>query len=73
MIENEFDQIINQQKPYHKKLTNKLINEMKESIFYQRPLMSIEELIGPCEMYPDTEKEEQIICLACRNLNSCKQ
>ena len=56
MIEDEFDQIIKVQKQHHKNLTDKLIKEIHHSIFYQRHLKSSEELVGPCEMYPDSEK-----------------
>ena len=56
MIEDEFNHIITTQKQHHKNLTDKLIEKIRSSIFHQRPLKSTEELIGPCEMYTDTEK-----------------
>ena len=56
MMKKECEQIITKQKLHHKNLTKTLIDKIENIIFYQRPLRSVEELVGPCEMYPDTEK-----------------
>lgn len=57
MAEDEFEKIWETQRSFHSEtLTDKLKSEVKNAIFYQRPLRSQRGLIGKCSFEPDKKR-----------------
>lgn len=57
MAEDEFEKIWETQRSFHSEtLTDKLKTEVKNAIFYQRPLRSQRGLIGKCSFEPDKKR-----------------
>lgn len=53
MLEQEFCDIWKNQKSYHPRIyTNQAYEDIKDTIFYQRPLKSKQEHIGTCTLFP---------------------
>jgi len=50
MIEQEFELLWTEQRKYHEYLTDDLKKNVRDAIFYQRPLKSMAGLIGPCSL-----------------------
>jgi CRISPR-associated endonuclease Csn1 len=54
MVEEEFDYIWAEQNRHHGELTEKLREEIRETIFYQRPLKPVP--VGRCTFFPEEER-----------------
>jgi CRISPR-associated endonuclease Csn1 len=54
MVEAEFELIWDTQAKYHQELTDKLKAELKNLIFYQRPLKK--QLVGKCTLEPEEDR-----------------
>ena len=53
MVEAEFDSIVGKQKDYHPAvLTNELVDELRDLIFFQRPTFWRESTLGKCDLEP---------------------
>lgn len=62
IIEEEYNIIMNEQKKYHKELTDDIINEIFNIIFYQRPLKP--QKVGKCGLVPEETKLRKAHVLA---------
>lgn len=62
LIEEEYNIIMNEQKKYHKELTDDIINEIFNIIFYQRPLKP--QKVGKCSLVPEDTKLKKAHVLA---------
>lgn len=62
IIEEEYNIIMNEQKKYHKELTDDIINEIFNIIFYQRPLKP--QKVGKCSLVPEDTKLRKAHVLA---------
>lgn len=62
IVEEEYNIIMNEQKKYHKELTDDIINEIFNIIFYQRPLKP--QKVGKCSLVPEDIKLKKAHVLA---------
>ncbi len=62
LIEEEYNLIMNEQKNHHKELTDDIINEIFNIIFYQRPLKK--QIIGKCSLTGEGTKLKKAHVLA---------
>lgn len=62
LIEEEYNIIMNEQKKYHKELTDDIINGIFNIIFYQRPLKP--QKVGKCSLVPEDTKLKKAHVLA---------
>ncbi len=62
LIEEEYNLIMNEQKNHHKELTDDIINEIFNIIFYQRPLKK--QIIGKCSLTGEDTKLKKAHVLA---------
>ena len=62
LIEEEYNLIMNEQKNHHKELTDDIINEIFNIIFYQRPLKK--QIIGKCSLTGEDTKLHKAHVLA---------
>lgn len=62
IIEEEYNIIMNEQKKYHKELTDDIINEIFNIIFYQRQLKP--QKVGKCSLVPEETKLRKAHVLA---------
>lgn len=62
IMEEEYNIIMNEQKKYHKELTDDIINEIFNIIFYQRPLKP--QKVGKCSLVPAETKLRKAHVLA---------
>ncbi len=62
LIEEEYNLIMNEQKKHHKELTDDIINEIFNIIFYQRPLKK--QIIGKCSLTGEDTKLHKAHVLA---------
>lgn len=62
LIEEEYNLIMNEQKKHHKELTDDIINEIFNIIFYQRPLKK--QIIGKCSLTGEDTKLKKAHVLA---------
>ncbi len=67
LYEEEFEQLWDSQARFHPELRgNRLRDALRHAIFYQRPLMSKQGLIGPCEFMPNRRRMPRASLLAQR-------
>lgn len=62
IVEEEYNIIMNEQRKYHKELTDDIINEIFNIIFYQRPLKP--QKVGKCSLVPEDVKLKKAHVLA---------
>ena len=62
IVEEEYNIIMNEQKRYHKELTDDIIDEIFNIIFYQRPLKP--QKVGKCSLVPEETKLRKAHVLA---------
>lgn len=62
IIEEEYNIIMNEQKKYHKELTDDILNEIFNIIFYQRKLKP--QKVGKCSLVPEETKLRKAHVLA---------
>lgn len=62
IIEEEYNIIMNEQKKYHKELTDDILNEIFNIIFYQRQLKP--QKVGKCSLVPEETKLRKAHVLA---------
>ena len=56
MYEDEFDEICSVQCKFHPALNEENIEKIRKTIFFQRPLKSAKNLVGYCELEPNSKR-----------------